>query len=160
VAKFKDTKGREWEICVSATTVKKVHEEKDIWLTDIASPDAESPYWKMVRNTIHFIEIIWFLIEKSAEAKSIDEDDFGGAMFGDVIFDARKALEKAISDFFQTADEREFVLAVVEKVKEGDTLLHQYGTKKLQEKDLSGLVKESFDAAMNLLESSPSIPAR
>lgn len=149
MATFKDTEGREWEICVSQATVKRFRSLKNIDLLDILT-DEETPFSRMLVDTSQLVDVLWLLIEKQAAAKNVSQDEFDEVMLGEVVEKAEFVLLESISDFYHDPRLRELSRKKIEAMRE----LIQHGILEAAAIDVVGMVKDAIDFATNSPESS------
>lgn len=100
---FKDAKDRVWEISVNVGSVKRVRDIMKIDLTKSTKSDdenSETVLMGILNDPIRLTDVVWNLISKQAEQKSISYDDFTDAIFGDVLESMAYAFAGAMADFF------------------------------------------------------------
>ena len=140
---FKTTDGTAWQVVVNVGTIKRVHDDTGLRLTDLfASAEKIGAFFA---DDVKFCEVLFSTIRPQAEAAGKTLDDFLAGIDGTVIEGAVEALLAEVADFFQeprkgllkkmlvkyqAAHEKlttEGVLAAEKKIEETDfeTLLRQ-----------------------------------
>ena len=140
---FKTTDGTAWQVVVNVGTIKRVHDDTGLRLTDLfASAEKIGAFFA---DDVRFCEVLFSTIRPQAEAAGKTLDDFLAGIDGTVIEGAVEALLAEVADFFQeprkgllkkmlvkyqAAHEKlttEGVLAAEKKIEETDfeTLLRQ-----------------------------------
>jgi len=96
VKTFKDCNGREWEVAINITTLRRVRDTLDIDLLKITGGEMLP---QVVSDPYLLVNIIYVLCSDQAEEAGICDEDFGRAMAGDAIDEATKALLDELVNF-------------------------------------------------------------
>ncbi|KKL75077.1 hypothetical protein LCGC14_2058490 [marine sediment metagenome] len=98
MAKFTDSKGRDWLIRVDVAAIRHIRDLFEINLGDIG----EAPKYlvRLADDVVLLCDLLFVLCEEQAKEKKISDEDFGRSLAGDAIDHATMALEEAITDFF------------------------------------------------------------
>ena len=140
MATFKDTKGREWKLCVSLQTVKEIQKKWKLNISQIVEADAD--VWKLLSNLEMFVDVIWLMVSKQAEEQDVTEHDFGEAMYGDEILDARTAFLKALVEFFPSQERRDAIKKMIQIAVDAESQIIQQARDELASIDSVELAKE------------------
>ena len=152
MAKFKDTKDREWEIVISAQTVKMVRAEFDLNILEIV--EENSDIFVLFSNLEKFVDVLFFLVSSQAKESDVNAGGFGSAMFGDVILDARAAFIEALVLFFPDKNRREAVRKLFQIAAEMEAGMIRRGMEEIAAIDQDALARKLIDSVGNSLGSS------
>lgn len=108
--KFKDSKGREWEIAVNVGTIRSVRAACGIDLIDAA---LGATAIKLAENPCLVGDVLWALVKKQAEVLRVSGEDFAYLLSGDVLKDATDALLEDLMDFFPNPETRRALRAAM-----------------------------------------------
>lgn len=96
---FNDNAGRTWSVAVNVTAIEEVKAHADVDLLQLV--EGGGLLERLMRNPVLLCRVLYALCRAEMEAKSVAPEDFGRAMAGQAITDARAALLEEIVDFFQ-----------------------------------------------------------
>jgi hypothetical protein len=99
---FMDNANRRWEINVNVAAVKRVRSLLKVDLPGLFDGKMK-PLVELFADPCQFVDVLWVLIEKQAQALSVSDVSFGEAMGGDVLLTAADAFVEEIADFFPGA---------------------------------------------------------
>jgi len=98
MSRFKDAAGREWDLRLTTSMLRKVRERTGVALGE-AIADERKLAEMMFADPVSFEGILWALVEEQARAQSIDLDNFGSALDGPAIERATTAFLESICFF-------------------------------------------------------------
>lgn len=101
---FTDNVGRVWTLSINVSTIKRVRALCGVDLTQVAdmsgSDVTESLLHKLSVDPVLLVDVLYAICKSEADAKNISDENFGAAVFGDVIVSACDALLEEMVDFF------------------------------------------------------------
>ena len=101
---FTDNTGSVWTLSVNVSAIKRVRALCGVDLTsitDISGGDVtESLLHKLSVDPVLLVDVLYALCKSEADARKISDEQFGSAVFGDVIVSATDALLEEMVDFF------------------------------------------------------------
>lgn len=101
---FTDNTGSVWTLSVNVSAIKRVRALCGVDLTsitDISGSDVtESLLHKLSVDPVLLVDVLYALCKSEADARKISDEQFGSAVFGDVIVSATDALLEEMVDFF------------------------------------------------------------
>ena len=98
---FKDRENNSWTIDLPFGTVLRVKRESD-GRFDLLNPQHENLADRLAAHDFEALyELLWFLLRPAAEERNIDAAKFGQLVAADCLLDARQALWRVWTDFFQ-----------------------------------------------------------
>jgi len=110
MSKFKDNKGREWNLSLTVGLAKDIKEKLGVDLVNINNEIIE----KMCVNPYLHVEVLWMFCKGQND---ISAEEFGYSLGGDSIDDATAAMIEAIVDFFPRS-RRGAAKIMVQRMKE------------------------------------------
>lgn len=94
MSSFKDSRGRDWAIFISASTIKRVRTAIGFDLQNLMGPSEE---WSAIdEDAVKCCEVIAEVIRPALDVAAVPVDTFLEAMSGDAIDNAREALLDAV----------------------------------------------------------------
>jgi len=96
VKRFKDGKGREWDLIVHVGQMKKLRDVLDIDLNKIDQPEGA----KVFSDPCLFVDMLYVLCAEQCKERGITDVSFGEGMVGGSLDDAASAFIEALADFF------------------------------------------------------------
>lgn len=93
---FKDTAGREWEIAINVTTVKRV---KALLEVDLLESFGTELARQLSTDPILLADLLFCLVKPQADALNITDEQFGEGLAGDAIQDATDAFLEELINF-------------------------------------------------------------
>jgi hypothetical protein len=97
--RFKDGKGREWDVCVNVTTARKVKALTGVLIPGLIARGC-SPLAELLDDPLTFVDVLFALCEDDAKARGVAAADFGAALYGGPLAEAQKAFTEELADFF------------------------------------------------------------
>ena len=95
---FNDKHGVEWEISVTAGSIKRV---RDLIGVDLFKPgEGEPPTLVRVHEPALFCDVLYAVCQPEAKRRNVTSEQFGEGLAGDVIHAARAAFFEEYHDFF------------------------------------------------------------
>lgn len=134
---FKDTAGREWEINLTVTSVKRIRDRAGLDLMDMTE-DESNAMIRLSSDPILLGDVIYAACQTQADRRGISSEEFGESLAGDVIDDATTAFIDALTDFFPNPRRRAILKRAAGMLK-----------------DLEG---ETLDKAEKMMQEMPSLP--
>ncbi|SRR5579875_2123134 len=96
---FTDNAGRVWTIAVNVATIKRVQGLLKVNLYKLLDDNFKG-LGELLGDIIQLVDVLYCLCKEEAEARKVSDEDFGRAMFGDVIHQATEAFLEELIDFF------------------------------------------------------------
>lgn len=93
MARFKDAKGREWEITIDVNHLRKVRERLQCSLGKFDQVN------ELAADPIKLVDVLYMLCADQAKRDNTTPEQFGRLMVGDALGDAFDALQDAYLDF-------------------------------------------------------------
>lgn len=154
--RFKDAKGRDWDIQINVTQIKRA---RDILGIDIAGLAGEGfkPLEDLLGDPVKLVDLIFVLVQAQAEKAEVNDLDFGSAFDGDVLHSAGKAFAEELGSFIRPTM-RETYRRTLTKGEELRELLARKAEKKLEKLDLEALATKLIGTSGDAPESSESTP--
>jgi len=108
---FKDNTGRQWTVELNVAAAKRV---KTLLNVDLLALDKGDPplITRLGTDVILLCDVMFALIKPQADQAGVSDEQFGGALGGDVVLTAQTALYEEIIDFFGKMGRRDLVKAV------------------------------------------------
>lgn len=95
---FTTTDGTAWELRVNVGTIKRVHDETGLRLTDLFATNNKMA--EFFSDDLKFCEVLFATVRPQAEKLGKTVDDFLSGIDGTVITEAVGALMEELADFF------------------------------------------------------------
>ncbi len=112
MAKFKDSKGREWFLKMDYYLASRIEDELEIPILSNLNEDDFTPR--------RCVEMVWVLIEERAEKLGVDPTDFGKSVAGEEMESLCNALLETISFFYEGLNPQQAqLLRTMTKVRQG-----------------------------------------
>lgn len=97
MAKFKDSKDREWAIELDTPTADEV---KELLGVDLIDPESlDQTFLKLNTDSRTVVNLAWALVKPQADEKQVTEADFKRSLKTEQVRVARVAITEAIADF-------------------------------------------------------------
>lgn len=139
--KFKDQANREWEVCLTYSTVKRCREGAGIDILDVGNADdSQNSLARMFQDPIFVADVLFELCHKQRESERLSRDDFCEAVI-EVTPDARQALLEELHDFFHRAQMSDHC-ALVSRGQQMMAKLTEAQREKMATTDVDELVKQ------------------
>lgn len=114
MSKFKDNEGRQWEVAVNVTAVKRCRSLLGVDLPALVD-DGFQGLAALMADTTKLMDVVYVLCKSQADARGLTDETFGEAIAGDVIGAAGDAFKEAFADFFSDPKVREALRKVFAK---------------------------------------------
>lgn len=106
MAKYTDSKGREWPVRLTVRTVKSIRDEvtaggKPFDVLDVSGGEVLA---KVNTDPILVSEVLWITCRELAKERGVTQDDFFDTLAGEAILSGSAALVEALADFFPTLE--------------------------------------------------------
>lgn len=95
---FSDNQGRKWIVSITAADLKRVRLATGVRLDSLIE-DRLQPLARLFSDIEQFVNVIYLLCESQADKLKLTDVDFGRAMVGDHIEEARDSFVRALADF-------------------------------------------------------------
>jgi hypothetical protein len=145
---FKDSAGREWQLSVTAWTLKDVRDKTGILLTTLVEESCQLLI-ELHRDPVLLADILWVMVEEQAESKSITVRQFAEAFGGDSVSEARNALIEATIDFFDDQETRAGTREVLRKMTTIAETMRTGAIEKIANLDCDSAAKIILDSYSN-----------
>ncbi len=115
---FKDRNGRDWDVSLNVTEMKRVRSRLGVDLVNVITLDKDGAVKvdlvdRIANDPCLLVDILWVLVEGQASKAGISDEQFGQALAGDSIEAATRAFLDELVDFFPGA-KRLFLKKAVE----------------------------------------------
>lgn len=160
---FTDTTGREWQVSMNITALKRVRDLLDIDLMQLPVFDQKQPeaglLYRLGNDPVELVNVLFALVKPQADAAGVSDEAFGEALGGDALSDATEAFMAEMVGFFPQGV-RDALMTVLQKAKTVEGLMLDQLATAINDPALDEAIKEaagivSGDAAA----SSASTPA-
>lgn len=155
---FRDTKGREWQVEVNASTVKRVKTLLGVLLTDAVDNKCEL-FARLHDDMGLIVDVLYALCKPQADAAGVTDEQFGEGFAGDVLTAGHEALIAELNDFFPNAQQRKNLALLREKMLKVTDLIQAEGARRIEGLDAESLAKSVIASFGNSPGSSASTPA-
>jgi len=162
---FKDNASppRLWNVAVNVGSVKRVKKLLDVDLLDIT--DGEPPLiLRLQANVILLCDVLYALCQPECERQGVTDEQFGEALGGGALAEARQALMGELEDFFRQSGETQKAQVVRRSVSLLAAAIEE-ATTRSEAVDLEGMARQAvgkrFTESLESLESTlnPSLSA-
>lgn len=99
MAKFQDSKGREWIVSVTVGSMKRVRDVLGVNLGTVLQ-DNMKPLTELLEDPIQLVDVLYVLCKPQADADGITDVEFGESLCGDPFAEAVDAFLEGLIDFF------------------------------------------------------------
>jgi len=152
--KFADAKGREYECRVTLQTAINLKSQADFNLNDIGKTDLLE---RLTNDPELLVNVLWVIVEKSAKANQVDQEEFAASLGGDTLAAAVDAMMDSIVSFFQPS-RRTALKMMLDKGREVESLAGQQ-LRAAMEKTTPEMILIALNSAGNKGALPESIPA-
>ncbi len=142
---FTDNQGRQWTLEVNVNAIKRVRGLVGVDLYALLS-DGLKPLGELLGDPCKFVDVLYCLCKSEADARKVDDSDFGRAMVGDVLTLAADALVEELINFFPNARGRQAMTEALRKSKEIGEKILTHGEKAIREADPDALAQAYIDS--------------
>lgn len=94
---FKDSQGREWQVTVNVTTIKRV---RDLVKVDLLEVLEGKLLERLASDPILLVDVLYVVCKPQADKDNVTDESFGAALAGKSIEDATTAFLEELVDFF------------------------------------------------------------
>ena len=139
---FTDSAGRNWPLCLTIDSAKRV---RDLLNINLLEPEAGDPplITRLGTDEILLCDVLFAMVKPQADSQNITSEQFGQALGGDVILAAHTAFYGEIIDFFQKRGRTDRAKAAATQQKMIDIAIARV-TQKMDEIDVSQKLTEIF----------------
>lgn len=135
---FKDGTGREWNVTLNVSVVKRIRD-----LAGVDLLDTENCVAQIADNPIALADTLYAACKPQADERKVSDEQFGELLAGDVIADASNALLEELADFFPTG-RRQILQRALGKMRAAETRMTAAAMAKLESPE----VDQAIDAAI------------
>lgn len=157
MARFKDNKGRDWDVIVDVPNLKLVRERCHFELGKLLA-DNFKRLDELAEDPVLLVDVLFVLCEEQAKEKKVAPEEFGRSLTGDAIGAAYDALRDAYADFCPSQRAKP-LRALAEKIKAFDKAVTEKALAAVEGLDVEALLTTSNRSAGNAAVSVVSIPA-
>ena len=136
--KFKDGKGRYWEVVISVDAIKRVKSALDCDLLRVVEGKLIE---ELISNPVLLCDVLFVLCEREAISLGVSDSEFGSSLFGDALESATTVLLEELIGFFPNA-KRSILTKALGKFREMETRALSQASNRLDSPE--------FQAAMDL----------
>ena len=137
---FKDTVGREWEVTINVTSMKKVRSLLSVDLYRLAE-DGFRLLHGLLDDPCLFVDVLFVLCREQAEKRGVSDEDFGRGLCGSPLEKATDAFLEEFVDFFPESKQRPLREAMA-KMRAVDEKLMLAATAKIRAFDAEKMAAE------------------
>lgn len=154
--KFKDAKGREWELAVNVTSMERV---KSLAGFDLLTVLDHADNVTKLRDPYTLANVLFALVKPQADEAEVSDEAFGEGLAGDPIEDASDALLEGLVLFFPKG-RRQLLQMATAKQKEIDGRLQAKRVEAVRKKldQMATAAERKVDAAIAALNVSGDSP--
>lgn len=142
--RFKDEKGREWDLTITVATVRRVQNACGVNLLDAVAGELVS---RLAGDIMLLADVLWAIVEPQAKAAGVDDLDFGEGLLGDALDHATGAFMEGLRGFFARPGQRKLIGDVIDKINQAMSEAETVGSERMSRIDAKAVVRE---AAKNL----------
>ena len=154
--RFKDAKGREWDIQINVSQTKRAREILGVSIAGLAG-EGFKPLEDLLNNPEALVDLLFLLVKEQAEKAGVTDIDFGSAFDGDVLQEAGMAFTEELALFIRPTM-RETYRRTLEKGKALQKLMAAKAEKHLEKLDLEALATKLIGPLGDAPVSSESTP--
>lgn len=136
---FSDRHGREWDLTLDYSTVRRVKRLCDVDLLD-ALDGKLIP--QLATEIPLLVDCVFAICKPQADAREIDDENFGAGLDGTTLEAATHALMEAIADFSVRPDQRQVIRDLVAKIDQTMSVAEKQALARVAEVDAAELVKK------------------
>lgn len=108
---FTDNSGRQWDVAVDVTTLRRIH--------DLLGVDLGAMTWgalvERLGDPVFLVDLIYVVCKPQADEMRVSDEGFGRGLGGDAVDRATQALLQAFTGFFPAA-KRRVLLSAIERI--------------------------------------------
>jgi len=108
---FTDSAGRAWTLSLTLDAAKRVKSLLSVNLLELDKGDPPL-LTKLGTDVILLCDVVFAILKPQAEAAGVTDEQFGGALGGDIILAAQTAFYEEMVDFFQKLGRADLAKAV------------------------------------------------
>lgn len=150
MASFTDQAGRTWVVRITNRTIRDVKDRLKIDLRELLNDECRS-LLALISDSLQLSQVLFIVCSDEVKAKSIDEDSFLDAIYGDVTEAAGEAFCSAFIDFFPNPQLRQAIdqmLGLTRKLRdEIATEAHQRVTQAIESTDVISIARSIVSPA-------------
>lgn len=136
--KFKDNAGREWDLALSVSTVKRVRSLAEVDLLDALSGKLLA---ELAGDVILLCNVLYAICEPQCRAQNVTDEQFGEGLAGQALDDAARAFTEALADFFARPDQRQVIRELAGKIDQALTAAGNLAMERLEQLDPVAIVQ-------------------
>lgn len=138
---FADASGNVWTVAINAASIKRVKGLLGINLSKLIE-DGFRPLADLLNDTIAFVDVLYVLCKDEADARNVDDLQFGRGLGGDALAGALAAFKEEYIDFFPDPRVRAGIRKIFAKSEEVATHLIRQMTETMEAMDAESLAKK------------------
>src|SRR6266852_4935338 len=129
---FKDANGKvQWQLEITVSSIRRVRALAGVDLLTLVK-DGFKPLGELVGDAVRLADVLWALVQPQAERLAVSDEDFGRALYGDVIALAAEAFVEELVDFFPDAKARANLRRALTSGKQAADILMRRATVELE----------------------------
>jgi hypothetical protein len=156
VPKFKDMKGREWDVATNVLTLGRVREEMSVNLTELLlgekNPVDGEPENKLLdhltEDVVDLARVLYLMIRDQAETQKVTQEDFYGSLDGDALKTGLWAVLESVVGFSQSLVRPAFE-RMLKAAHRAESLQEDRVQKALQSPELDAAIEAAVQKALN-----------
>ncbi len=163
---FTDNAGRSWTVAINVSAIKRVRDLLDVDLASTADGDEKSKKLlaQLMVDPILLCDVVYCLCKPEADKLGVSDEDFGRAMGGDSLGQARGAILAELVNFSPNPDQRRVAKKAVDKLKSMESKAMAHVEKQIDDPRVDAMIEkhlsELTDLFGDLQEPSASTPDR
>lgn len=152
---FKDSEGREWQVSITVSAVKRVRE---IVGFDLVAATEGQQLAELAQDPVRIVDVVYALCKPQADERGVKDEAFGEAMAGDAIDAAVEALLEELVNF-SPSRRRPLLVKVLEKTSRLEAAALAKAAARLDDPELERRIERVVDAAFEKLDEIPGEPS-
>ncbi|GEM_PF-2209071 len=136
--KFKDKEGREWDLELNVSGVRRVRDECQVNLYEALDGQL---VLKLSTDPVLMADVLWAIVEPQAEG--VTADQFGEALLGEWFDGAIKAFIEGLQGFFAHPGQRKALAKMIDKTNQALDHVYSVAVTRAEQVDAIGIVDEA-----------------
>lgn len=158
---FTDNAGRSWSIAINVNAIKRVRDLLDVDLASTVDGDEQSKKLlaQLMVDPILVCDVVYCVCKPEADKLGITDEDFGRAMAGDAIGQAREALLAELVNFSPSPDQRRVAQKAINKLKLMESKAMAHVEKQIDDPRIDQLIDDHLSELTSSFSGLPGLSA-